>query len=489
MVHKYYLSFLMKGIMIFILVMMSLPLLVVLLLLLVAGVFHLPIVSVLLIMAIGIGMPVAAAIWRLGTPAVEISEFGFKVSIPLLFKSNSATWNEIEGMTFGNIRTFGIADKQLKILLKSEGPSAKEIILSLKAVEKPDELIAKLRERIPEISHEKILQSKVLQESFSKETVTFGKWTLTKTGMAGPKLTVAWNDVKAISYSGLVIAGYGATTITYAGKAGKEKSLIVQPKTTEAYHDFIRYLVQHSVNASIDPGMVKVLEYSPKDARADTTSTMLFILAVVLLFTLPFLVISYSPGEGTQAIYPLLPVLFGLVPMAMTIKLLAGRFRGNTAPASKKLRWAFLSNAGQVAAVLVFFMLTPFSSSYLLGDIAMKTDNLLGAEYWYGRALEIAPDNIDVTFDMGLMYREKKEYGTAFDYLRKAYEKDPKYFGPLGLELLPDTLMKMGSHDEAVQWCDKILADVPRGRDIKAILKKKRNEILADKAQPGKFTE
>ena len=174
----------------------------------------------------------AAAIWRLGTPAVEISETGFKVSVPFLFKSNSATWDEIEGMTFGNIRTFLMPDKQLKILLKSEGAATKEIILSLKAVEKPDEIVAKLRERIPELTHQVLMQSKVLQQPVTKSEVKFRQWTLTEKGIAGSKLLVPWNDVKAISYSGLVIAGYGATTITYNDKQGKEKSLIIRPKTS-----------------------------------------------------------------------------------------------------------------------------------------------------------------------------------------------------------------------------------------------------------------
>ena len=245
MVHKYYLSSLMKGLLIFSLVMMSLPLLGLFLLLLVAGVFHLPVLSVLLIMTVSAGAPVAVLIWRLATPAVEISETGFKVSVPFLYKSNSAKWDEIEGMTFGKIRTFLMPDKQLKILLKSEGAATKEIILSLKAVEKPDEIVAKLRERIPEITHQDLMQSKALQQPVTKPEVKFRQWTLTEKGIAGPKLLVPWIDVKAISYSGLVIGGYGATTITYKNEQGKDKSFIIKPKISPDYHDVIRYLIQH----------------------------------------------------------------------------------------------------------------------------------------------------------------------------------------------------------------------------------------------------
>ncbi len=475
----------MKGILIFTLVMMSLPLLVILLLLLVAGVFHMPIVMILLVMAIFIGAPVAAVIWRLGTPAVEISETGFKVSIPFLYKRNSATWDEIEGMTFGNIRTFLMPDKQLKILLKSEGAATKEIILSLKAVEKSDEIVAKLRERIPELSHQDLMQSKVLQQPVGKSEVKYRKWTLTERGITGSSMLLSWNDVKAVSYSGLVIGGYGATTITYNNAKGKEKSLIIKPKISPDYHDFIRYLIQHASHASIDPGLIKALEYSPDDARADMTATLLLIFAVLLVIILPLYIGAYSPSEGKPTLYVFMPFLLALLPMGLTIKLLVGRFRGKAEPASKKLLWSALSNAVQVLAVVLFFILSPFSAYYALGDVCMKTSNSMGAKYWYSRALEMVPDNIDVTFDMGILFREKKEYETAFGYFEKAYTKNPKYFGPLGLELIPDTLLKMGRYDDSLMWCDKIMEADRRNRYVQEILGKKRDEVMAEKTRNG----
>lgn len=489
MVHKYYLSPLMKGMLIFTLAMMTLPLLVILLLLLAAGVFHLPHTSILFVMAAFAGAPVAAVIWRLGTPAVEISETGFKVSVPFLYKSNSAAWDEIEGMTFGNIRTFLVPDKQLKILLKSEGAATKEIILSLKAVEKPDEIVAKLRERIPELTHQDLMQSKVLQQPVAKSEVKFRKWALAERGIMGSGMFVPWSEVKAVSYSGLVIGGYGATTITYNNEQGKDKSLIIKPRISPDYHDFIRYLIQHSSHASIDPGLIKVLEYSPDDARADMTATMLLISAVVLMIILPLFIGAYSPTGGEPTIYLLMPVLLALLPMGMTIKLLAGRFRGKVEPVSKKLLWSALSNAVQAPGIILFLILSPFSTYYVLGDVSMKTNSLLGAEYWYNRALEEVPDNIDVTFDMGLVYREKKEYETAFSYFERAYAKNPGYFGPLGLELIPDTLLKMGRYDDSLAWCDKILDANRRKQEVQEVLGRKRDEIAAEKARNGSLKQ
>ena len=118
----------------------------------------------------------------------------------------------------------------------------------------------------------------------------------------------------------------------------------------------------------------------------------------------------------------------------------------------------------------------------------MKTSNLMGAEYWYARSLEEVPDNIDVTFDMGLLYLEKKDYETAFGYLEKAYTKNPKYFGPLGLVFLPDTLLQMEKYDEAITWCDRILSQHSRNRDVQEVLGRKRAEILTAQTKKGQGT-
>lgn len=479
----------MKIILIANLILLSLPLLVVLLLLIVAMFVSSKAFLMLLVIVAYFGSMVAAVIWRIGTPAVEISETGFKVSIPFLYKTNSATWNEIEGMTFGNIRTFLVPDKQLKILLKSEGTATKEIILSLKAVEKPDEIVAKLRERIPELTYQDLSKSKVFEQPFTKTEVKFRKWSLTEKGIAGGSLFVPWNDVKAISYSGLVIGGYGATTITYKAAEGKHKSIILKPKTSPDYHDCIRYMLQHASHAALDPGLIKGLEYPPADARADMNATLLLIVAILLVFVMSMFMGAYSPAEGALAVFPIMPLILALLPMGMTLKLLVGRFRGKAEPASKKLLWSALANVVQVIAVVVFFIISPFSVDYVLGDISMKTSNLLGAEYWYAKALAEVPDNIDVSFDMGLLYREKNDYETAFNYLEKAYAKNPKYFGPVGLELIPDTLLKMEKYDDAISWCDRILNQHSRNRVVQEVLGRKRDEIVSAQARKAQLTQ
>ena len=178
-----------------------------------------------------------------------------------------------------------------------------------------------------------------------------------------------------------------------------------------------------SARASIDPGLIKMLEYSPVDARTDMSATMLLILAIILMFTLPIFYVSYSPAEGAVTMYQFMPYLLAIVPISMTVKLLAGRFRGTAEPASKKLLWSVLSSGVQALGIITFLIISPFSVRYVLGDLCMKTNNLLAAEYWYKNALSVVPDNIDVTFDLALLYREKGEYEAALSCLEKGSTK------------------------------------------------------------------
>ena len=66
---------------------------------------------------------------------------------------------------------------------------------------------------------------------------------------------------------------------------------------------------------------------------------------------------------------------------------------------------------------------------------------------------------------------------------RKGLLNNPKFFGPLGLELIPDTLVKMGRYDDALEWCDKILNTNHRMRGIKEVIGKKRDDVVAEKAR------
>jgi len=477
MIQKYYLSTFMKAMMIFavLLVVFTSAFF-----LLIREFFAVDIPGVIFFAVIDTAL-IAFIIWRLRTPIIEISETGFKVNIPVLFKSKFAKWDDVAGMVVEELSTFGRKEKSIKLLLKSEKAKTEEIIFGLKAVEKADEIIAKLRGKIPEAGYEKLKHFKVLQMPVTKAEVKYREWALTKAGIKTSKETISWEDVKGIKYSGFVIAGYGATTINYISNGGKENRFTVRPKAIEEYQDFIRYLIQHSKKASVDPGLLKVLEYSPKDAKADIASIPLFLIGTVLLFIAISFLNYYSPTVSSGNIYPLLVLPFVVIPMGMTIKLMAGRFRGKTEPASKKLLWSALVSISPVLAMLTFFILSPFSMYWFIGDIFNKTGNLNKAEAYYEEALERYPESMDILYEMGKLYRERKEWDIAFEYLKKAYEQDPSYWGPKAVVLAPDTLMKMGKYDEALELSKEILKNHPNKIDIARAINRKQDEIISEK--------
>jgi hypothetical protein len=51
----------------------------------------------------------------------------------------------------------------------------------------------------------------------------------------------------------------------------------------------------------------------------------------------------------------------------------------------------------------------------------------------------------------------------------------------MAVELIPDTFMKVGKYDIAVQWCERILKDHPDKIDITNTISKKQDEIVSEK--------
>jgi len=150
---------------------------------------------------------IAFIIWRIITPLVEISETGLKVNIPFLFKRNAAKWDEIESMTVGEQRTFGFKERNVRICLKAEGAATKEISLGLKAVDKADEIIKRLREKIPEKRYEDLKQRKVLQRPVSKREIRYKGLTINESGIKRKEEIISWDKVKEIKYQGRLKGG------------------------------------------------------------------------------------------------------------------------------------------------------------------------------------------------------------------------------------------------------------------------------------------
>jgi hypothetical protein len=211
-------------------------------------------------------------------------------------------------------------------------------------------------------------------------------------------------------------------------------------------------------------------------------SSMLLILGIIMLFILPTVIYYYSTGIYTGYLNAMLLIPFGIMPLAMTMKSLMRRSRGEPQIESHKMLWPILSATGPIIAVLIFFILSPFSFYWLSGSIAKKTGNFALAERYYQTSLEYVPGNIDVLYDLGKLYLKEEKYEQALTYLKQAYTKDPTWWGPKAVILVPDTLMKMKKYDEALQWCEQVLKDRPNKIDIAQAISRKQDEIISEKS-------
>lgn len=420
----------------------------------------------------------AFIVWRVNQPVIKISENSLEVYF--LFKTRFARWDEIEGMVIWETKTFGFKDNIVKILLKSKKKAAKEFDFSLKIIEKPNEILKRLREEIPERGYEDLKYSKIFQMPVLKAEVKHKKWTLNEIGIISSEYTIPWKDVTAVRCTPLVIAGFPDTMIDSVGKEGMEENFIVKATNTSGYKDFVRYLLQHSINASIDPGIVKMLEFSTKDIKADYLLLFSLVYGFVLtLSPLPF-VLAYSPTTVEGVVYAMIVLICGLTPFIMVGLLLTGKIRGEVIPASKKIKWSSLCAVGPIFSFVVFCIFSPFSSSYMIGDVHLKTGNLKRAEYYYQQALKRNSDNIYLIFDMGELYFKEEEYEAAFHYLKNAYSKDSSSLFWIGryVEMIPDALMKVGRYDEALQWCEDILKEQSDDKHCIKVILEKQDEIL-----------
>lgn len=301
-------------------------------------------------------------------------------------------------------------------------------------------------------------------------------------GLSSRKDFIPWDMIRELKYPALVIGGYGAITINYIGSGGMKRSIAIKASASEEYLSFLRYLIQRSHKATIDPGLVKALDYSPGDAKADLASCLLLIVGIVLLFIVPIIIFYYSTGISAGYLSVLFFFPFSVVPLALTMKGLMRRFQGETPIRSRRMLWPILTVCGPLAATVLFFVFSPFSFYWLTGDIAMKFGNLSLAERYYQASLKRVPGNIDVLYELGKLYLKEEKYEQALPYLQQAYIKDPTWWGPQAVILVPDTLMKLKKHDEALKWCERVLKDRPNKIDITRAISKKQDEIISEKS-------
>ena len=158
-----------------------------------------------------------------------------------------------------------------------------------------------------------------------------------------------------------------------------------------------------------------------------------------------FGMLGISDVNVWTSMFMLIIFLCCIAPSIRTFLLLLAQSKGEKVLVSQKIKWSFSSIIIPPLLFLLFCLAVPFTSSYMLGDIYIKAGDLDQSEHYYQKALKKNPGNIDVLFEIGVLYNEKGNHELAFSYLKEAYLKDPSYWLAEAAVFIPETLINISS--------------------------------------------
>ncbi len=439
---------------------------------------QMPVEGIIVLSVFFIGL-MALCIWfflKAMKPAVILSNRG--MSYNPLGKKIFLEWERIDGLVEDSTSTrAGKYDEKIKIVYNASDSSIRELIISAKQFTKGSELFSILKKIIPQKSS-KELENRLCQfKPLSTVTMKYKNIELSTQGIMvlSNKNIITWDNIVSLKTTGYVIAGYGPVIVEYTSGSSKQ-ILQIQSSTNEIYKECVRFLLAYAKNAAVDPGLIKILNYPVKAAKADFMVVFLICNGIILTLAGLLILSFYAPTIPSTWIYPLLIIPFSFFPFIWTIKLLAGRFSGASRNPSAKIYAALFFNIGTLCSVAILFALSPASMTWLLADACAMTDRFDNAENYYKRAESELSGNSDFLFSLGQFYFKKKDWNAAARYYILAYEKDPTNWMARPLEKIPRSLLLAGRDKEAIGWCDKILNSYSDRKDVTRVIAKLKEE-------------
>src|SRR6266568_3076655 len=419
-------------------------------------------------------------IWKFWQPVLILSSQGVEYRFANLFKPKSLAWSQIQGIIIDEGTVHGGTPSRVRLVLAPDCKGTTEVAIGLDTLEGGMDALSLLKQMVPE---KKTLDfSHALQrfKPVSTETIKYLNVEIVRAGIVTTSrknsIVIPWDNIVSISTQGLVIAGYGSAVVQYLDNGAKRR-LLIRASTSEKYQDCIKLLIVNAKMATLDPGVIAILEYPVSSAKADIFVILLVCTGIVFALAGTVILSFYPPSIASTWLYPLLLFPLSVAPLAWTIKLLSSRFKGNGADPSSKLLGALLFNFGTVLSIAVLFSLSPASFIWLLAD----TNTLIGrmdvAEAHYMKIEPVLSGNEDFLFTLGQFYSRKSEWHKASQYYIRSYKKDPTNWLPQPLTQIPNSLCMAGKYDEALEWCDRIIAQYNGKRDIVWAIEKKREEI------------
>jgi hypothetical protein len=422
-------------------------------------------------------------VWKFWQPALIFSGQGVEYRLANLFKPQFFPWNRIQGMTVDERKICGKTQIMVRLTLAPDRHGTTEMSIGVAGLDGGDDALALLKRLVPEQKPQVL--ATVLQRfrPVSTDTLKYRNLEIGREGIipsakggSSRQVVIPWDSVVGISTEGLVIAGFGPVVVRYFD-GGVERRLLLRATTSEKYIDCIKLLITNAKKATVDPGVIAILEYPVGSAKADLVAIVLICTGVVLALAASVILCFYPPTVASTWIYPLLLFPLTVAPLVWTIKLLSSRFQGNGAEPSRKLLGAAFFNIGTLLAIGILFNLSPASFIWMLADANTLLGRMDAAETYYIDAEKTLSGNEDFLFTLGQFYARKGDWGKASRYYIRSYEKDPTNWMPQPLAKIPDSLCKAGNYGEALQWCDRIISQYSGRREIVRVIEREKAEI------------
>ncbi|MFW6287858.1 MAG: tetratricopeptide repeat protein [bacterium] len=419
-------------------------------------------------------------------PQVIISDEGvsFKVA-ELTTQEYSLKWDELECFEIETVNMIAPTIKSgnndmLKLIVKDKFLNIykRPLVIGLKTLDKPDQLVNDLKEYIPDNTAKR---RKELLDSFSAEVPqVYKKHLLNKKGLLlKSSVLIPWENIEGVQLSGLSIVGYRGVKIEYRNHENKVKTLKISPSAKEEYISFLKYLLKNIPEADIDPLIYNMIKITPAQAKAEEGILILTFSVFILVFVLFIneLLIRYILDYLYLSI--LLPslIFFVIVLIKLTNHQYTKRVHGDYTGIVKNYKLTKISSLLLVISFIFFFVITPGTLELIKGDIYISMGKGDKAIKCYQNVLEIYPEDIEILYTTANTYFQIEEYEESYELMVRAYEIFEGEWNALALKLLPDSLVKLDRYQEALGWCDRIIEENGEHDNIVEVMEDYRREV------------
>lgn len=401
------------------------------------------------------------ALWRLRTPLYELTpEYFTSYFYPFSIGRCRTPRARILGVTTREQTRLGIKLRQVSLLLGGGGERLREMKIDLMRSERPEELTQRLGQCFPPLTAAALTGAGLLPPATGAEVEHHGI-IISRDGLALPDMLIPWAEVRGVTSAGLVVSGYGELVVSY-GSVASPKTVKIPPRTSAEFVTFVRTLLAHVPQATIDPAVARIVDCPPTEARQETVVWLALVVGVIVSGFAAQLTGQYATSLTGKLILALLALLGGMLPASIGLTLAASRFYGWQPRTPAALKWAAGGSCLPLLILLIFFGCAPSAWQMLQGDRAMNRGDVIAAERYFRAALAEAPENHEARHALGLAYLEQKNYPEAFTCFETIYRAG----GRLGMERIPEILLRLKRYDEALAWCDRISADHPRNQRL-----------------------